>query len=123
MLFKMGKKQIISIYYHNDFSCFFSQVGQYVFEETFNLRFSVPFEQNNTTQSSQTLPKLRADQLETVRRLNALDIELYYFAEKLMYQRFNKLKAKDPQFEDRFAHLGELQYKSDINWNLDFTTP
>lgn len=83
----------------------------------------MPFEQNNTTQSSQTLPKLRADQLETVRKLNALDIELYDFAERLMYQRFNKLKAKDPQFEERFAHLGELQYKSDINWNLDLAMP
>lgn len=83
----------------------------------------MPFEQNNTTQSSQTLPKLRADQLETVRRLNALDIELYSFAERLMYQRFNKLKARDPQFEKRFAHLGELQYKPVINWNLDLTTP
>ncbi|KAL0281474.1 UNVERIFIED_CONTAM: hypothetical protein PYX00_002453 [Menopon gallinae] len=98
------------------------KVGQYVFEETFNLRFSVPFEQNNATQSSQTLSKLRADQLETVRRLNALDIELYQFAEHLMYQRFNKLKARDPQFEERFAHLGELQYKTEASWSADPTS-
>lgn len=82
----------------------------------------MPFEQNNTTQSSQTESKLRPDQLEKVRRLNALDIELYEFARVLMYQRFNKLKAKDPQFEERFAHLGELQYKSEFNWSLDSTT-
>lgn len=102
--------------------CVIFQVGQYVFEETFNLRFSVPFEQNNATQSSQTLSKLRADQLETVRRLNALDIELYQFAEHLMYQRFNKLKARDPQFEERFAHLGELQYKTEASWSVDPTS-
>lgn len=59
-------------------------MGQYVFEETFNLRFAVPFEQHNSTLSSMTLSKLRPDQVETIKRLNALDIELYEFARDLM---------------------------------------
>lgn len=57
-----------------------------MFEETFNLRFAVPFEQHNATLSSVTLSMLRPDQLDTIKRLNALDIELYEFARNLMYK-------------------------------------
>lgn len=59
-------------------------------------------------------------------QLNALDIELYEFAKKLLFQRFEKLKAKDTMFEERFNHLGLLGIKNGItefNWdrNLDET--
>lgn len=95
------------------------KVGQYVFEETFNLRFAVPFEQHNATLSSMTLSTLRPDQVETIQRLNALDLELYDFALKLMNRRFEKLKSKDPQFEERFAHLGELPGRGAAEFNWD----
>ncbi|RZF43969.1 hypothetical protein LSTR_LSTR014745 [Laodelphax striatellus] len=95
------------------------KVGQYVFEETFNLRFAVPFEQHNATYSSLTLSTLRPDQVQTIRKLNALDLELYYFALKLMNRRFEKLKARDPHFAERFSHLGELPGRgaSEFNWD------
>lgn len=97
----------------------YQKVGQYVFEETFNLRFAVPFEQHNATLSSVTLSMLRPDQLETIRRLNALDIELYEFARNLMYKRFEKLRSRDPQFSERFAHLGELPGRGAAEFNWD----
>ena len=69
--------------------------------------------------SSLTLSTLRPDQVAAVKKLNALDLELYDFSQKLMYQRFAKLKARDPQFEDRFAHLGELRGKGGVELDWD----
>ena len=102
------------------------QISQYVFEETFNLRFAIPFEQHNTTVSSSTLHHLTPKQEARVKELNALDIELYEFAKKLLFQRFEKLKAKDVNFDERFNHLGLLSGKNGVtefNWdrNLDET--
>lgn len=102
------------------------QISQYVFEETFNLRFAIPFDQHNVTVSSSTLNHLTPKQRGKVKKLNALDIELYEFAKKLLIQRFEKLKAKDAHFNERFSHLGLLTGKNGVtefNWdrNLDET--
>lgn len=61
-----------------------------MFEETFNLRFAVPFAQHNATVSAATLAALSPAQVARVRRLNALDLELYDFAKNLMLKRFVK---------------------------------
>ncbi|XP_026466779.1 heparan-sulfate 6-O-sulfotransferase 1-like [Ctenocephalides felis] len=86
----------------------FFKVAQYVFEETFNMRFAIPFDQHNATVSSAALNSVTSEQARRIHELNSLDIQLYAFAKKLMFQRFEKLKAKDANFEQRFAHLGEL---------------
>lgn len=65
----------------------FQKMSQYVFEETFNLRFVIPFEQHNATLSVTTLGNLRADQRRRVEALNRLDTELYEFAKMLLFQR------------------------------------
>lgn len=67
---------------------------------------------------------LRPEQQQKVQQLNALDIELYEFAKKLLFQRFERLKAKDANFEERFNNLGNLASKTGVtefNWdrNLD----
>lgn len=102
------------------------QISQYVFEETFNLRFAIPFVQHNSTVSSSTLNSLRSDQRRKIEQLNALDIELYEFAKELLFQRFEKLKAKDVNFEERFNNLGLLDKNgmTEFNWdrNLDEST-
>ncbi|KAJ6635297.1 Heparan-sulfate 6-O-sulfotransferase 3-B, partial [Pseudolycoriella hygida] len=86
----------------------FQKISQYVFEETFNLRFALPFEQHNATVSSSTMNNLRPDQRRKIEELNALDTELYSFAKKLLLQRFERLKDKDVHFETRFNHLGSI---------------
>lgn len=92
----------------------YQKISQYIFEETFNLRFAVPFEQNNTTVSSLTMSKLSTGQAAKVSSLNSLDIELYSFAKKLLFQRFEKLKSRDSDFKDRFDHLGDLPPKPGV---------
>ena len=64
------------------------QISQYVFEETFNLLFAVPFTQHNATVSGATLAALSPAQISHIRRLNSLDLELYEFAKNLMFKRY-----------------------------------
>nr|KAF7409184.1 hypothetical protein H0235_014036 [Vespula pensylvanica] len=54
----------------------YQKVGQYSFEETFGMRFAVAFEQHNATLSAATMATLNPEQLDAVRRLNKLDLEL-----------------------------------------------
>nr|CAI5853179.1 unnamed protein product [Callosobruchus analis] len=104
----------------------YQKISQYIFEETFNLRFSIPFEQNNSTVSSSTITTLTPEQTERIAELNSLDIELYSFAKKLLFARFEQLKAKDVNFNERFKHLGELVIRNnptDFDWDkLDDST-
>lgn len=65
----------------------YQKISQYIFEETFNLRFAIPFEQHNSTLSSQAFDILTDAQKKKIREMNALDIELYDFAKDLMFQR------------------------------------
>lgn len=58
-----------------------------MFEETFNLRFAVPFTQHNATVSGATLAALAPAQVSRIKRLNSLDLELYEFAKNLMFKR------------------------------------
>lgn len=95
------------------------RISQYIFEETFNLRFAIPFEQNNATVSSLTMSTLSAEQAAKVSQLNSLDIELYDFAKKLLFERFEKLKSRDSDFGVRFEHLGELPPKPGVT-NFDW---
>lgn len=97
----------------------YQKKSQYIFEETFNLRFAIPFEQNNSTVSSSTMPTLTATQAAKIAALNNLDMELYKFAEVLLLKRFDKLRSRDADFHTRFKHLGELGLKSgvtDFDW-------
>ncbi|XP_014210412.1 heparan-sulfate 6-O-sulfotransferase 2 [Copidosoma floridanum] len=98
----------------------YQKVGQYSFEETFKLRFAVAFEQHNATLSAATMATLTPGQLEAVQRLNKLDLELYRFATDLAFQRFRRLRDRDPYFVQRFKHLGELpsrQSATEFNWD------
>ncbi|XP_077293829.1 heparan sulfate 6-O-sulfotransferase [Arctopsyche grandis] len=92
----------------------YQKVAQYVFEETFNLRFALPFSQHNITVSSSTLNSLSHQETEAIRRINNLDVELYAFAKRLMFQRFEGLKKRDSDFVRRFAHLGEVASRNGV---------
>lgn len=84
------------------------------------MRFAVGFEQHNATLSAATMATLSPEQLERVQHLNRLDLELYDFAKNLMFQRFHRLRDRDPHFVQRFQHLGELpsrQSAMEFNWD------
>ena len=80
-------------------------MSQYIFEETFRLEFLVPFEQYNATLSALTLSELPSSQLEHIRQLNHLDVELYNYAHQLLEQRYERFKARDPHFEQHLSNI------------------
>lgn len=80
-------------------------VSQYLFERTFNLTFIRPFVQFNMTRSKPTLVHLTQAQLDKIREINALDIELYAFAKQLLRNRFVVVKNRDSHFEEYFGNL------------------
>jgi len=82
-------------------------MSQYVFEETFELRFKSPFTQNEDTYSSTTLNKATPEEVQRIREVNSLDLQLYAFGEQLLRRRFKQLKALDRDFEDHYNYLGE----------------
>lgn len=84
------------------------------------MRFALAFEQHNATQSAATVSTLSPEQLQAIRSLNKLDIELYNFAKNLTFQRENRLKERDPYFAQRMQHLGELPSRlsvTEFNWD------
>ncbi|XP_028136447.1 heparan-sulfate 6-O-sulfotransferase 2 isoform X1 [Diabrotica virgifera virgifera] len=98
----------------------YQKISQYIFEETFNLRFAIPFEQNNATVSSYTLTTLTSAQSEKIKKLNNLDLELYSFAKKILFERFERLKSRDADFKGRFKNLGVLNVKqgpTEFDWD------
>lgn len=70
--------------------------SQRLFEGTFRLRFLRPFEQVNETRSSQAANRVTPAELEAVRRLNHLDVQLYEYARKLMEDRLRRLDNAVP---------------------------
>lgn len=69
--------------------------SQYIFEQTFRMKFIEPFEQVHSSISSKTIAELSADKLKLVQELNHLDMELYEFGHQLLFQRFNQLKSQE----------------------------
>ncbi|VVC93040.1 unnamed protein product [Leptidea sinapis] len=84
----------------------FQKMSQYVFEETFNLRFAVPFTQHNGTVSGATRAALSPAQL-------ALSLYLYE-SQVFMNVRFEALKKRDSDFEFRWRHLGEVAPRNGV---------
>ena len=66
---------------------------QYLFEETFKLKFIDDFEQKNATTASRT--DLSPEDLERVKKINHLDIQLYEYAKELFLQRLQLQQQED----------------------------
>lgn len=87
--------------------------SQYVFQDTFNLRFKVKFFQAGHHSSSATLERMTKDQMKRIEEINHLDMELYRFARELMTRRFEELKSADTDFKSHYEHLGEEEEEDD----------
>jgi len=89
------------------------RISQYLFEETFNLRFKQNFEQlsSEDTHSGSTQEKLDPSVLLKIAQMNHLDAELHRFATKLLLQRFKQLSETDTHFSEHMDRLGQEKYK------------
>ena len=92
------------------------EISQYLFEETFNLRFKTDFDQLNRsdTHSGHSLDKLDDAVIEKIRNLNHLDLELYKYAKILLKDRFDMMKESDESFEE---HIDEVKKEKEFSWD------
>ncbi|XP_013781566.2 heparan-sulfate 6-O-sulfotransferase 2-like [Limulus polyphemus] len=100
----------------------FPKMSQYIFEATFDLYFLEKDEKQNSRNSGKDksekkalLHNLTNAQIEKIKELNKLDLELYQYAKKLLFYRFHFLKRTDPEFEDNFS-LATRSKLSNVNW-------
>lgn len=78
--------------------------SQYLFENTFNLTFKVQFEAQSQ-HSKSDISDLNDETLNRIRHINSLDIELFEYAQKLMRERFEKVKSDDVNFDKNYHSL------------------
>ena len=95
--------------------------SQYIFQETFNLRFNTRFSQYGRDHASKIHDRLNDHKIGDIEQLNHLDVKLYEFAKKVMMQRFEAIKKSDPDFEENFGHLsrGDSGLTNDIRGEHD----
>ena len=97
--------------------------SQYIFQETFNLKFKRKFFQYGRDHASKFLDHdvLSEAHVKKIEELNHLDVKLYEFAKEVMRGRFEKIKASDIDFEESFGHLarGEVNEIRDENEEED----
>ena len=91
--------------------------SQYLFEETFNLRFKTDFDQldKGETRSGASLDNLDQETIEKIRALNHLDIELYKFAWDLLQERFDAIKESDESYQEHISNIGKEKYE--FSWS------
>ena len=73
----------------------YQQETQYLFEQTFNLKFRDAFKQLESTRARSV--NLTESEKAEVLRHNELDIQVYQFAKDLFFQRYHKAKAEEAQ--------------------------
>ena len=91
--------------------------SQYLFEQTFNLRFRTDFDQlsRTDTHSGASLDKLDDGIIDKIKALNHLDIELYSFAQKLLQERFNFVKESDESYDEHISNIEKEKYE--FSWS------
>ena len=92
------------------------EMSQYLFEETFNLRFKTDFDQLNKsdTHSGHSMDKLEDEVIDRIMNLNHLDLELYKFAKQLLEERFEAMKEGDESFEE---HIDDVKKEKEFSWS------
>lgn len=88
--------------------CEYQQAAQYMFEEVFGIHFLTTFQQFNETHVTSVFRDVSLEQLQRVRQLNHLDMELYDYAKQLMHTRLERLKQQDPDFQSHYQGYGKL---------------
>ena len=70
--------------------------SQFMFEQTFGIKFTVPLVQKNNTHASKS--SVLPVQLDRISTMNALDVELYKYAKDLFFERLRAMRSKAPSF-------------------------
>lgn len=104
----------------NRLACFgileFQKISQFIFESTFDLKFKHSFFQLNRTHSTQIEMTVNNATLEKIKRINNLDMQLYEFGKKILFDRFEQLKHK---YDFESFERSKIDSLVDLKVNLD----
>ena len=76
----------------------FQKESQFVFEQTFGLKFGKSFEQKSRTFSKTMLSRLSPAVIRKIRLSNTLDVQLYDYAKEVFFQRLEYFKLLQSKF-------------------------
>ena len=71
----------------------YQKESQFIFEQTFGLKFREPFVQRSRTFSKTTLNRLSPGEIRKIQLTNRLDVQLYEYAKDLFLQRLEYFKT------------------------------
>ena len=94
----------------------FPRISQYLFQETFDLMFLDADTHSLHRNKRSLLDDFDSKTIEQIKIANYLDIELYEYAKELMFERFEKIKHRNPKLK----HLPVIKVAKDnndiVNW-------
>ena len=82
----------------------YQEESQFLFEQTFGLRFSLKFEQHNQTRASDAMAYVDDTNLPVIKQQNSLDLELYAYAKELFMKRVNFFKQENVEVTKQSAY-------------------
>lgn len=82
----------------------YQEESQFLFEQTFGLRFSLKFEQHNQTRASDAMAHVDDTNLPVIKQQNSLDLELYAYAKELFMKRVNFFKQENVEVTKQSAY-------------------
>lgn len=96
----------------------FQRDTQMLFESTFHIKFSRPFEQQNITHSNKAESKITEELIKKIKDINNLDVQLYDFAKLLFEERVKHLKASKSENKintPKHVSFSKSNMSADIN--------
>jgi len=94
----------------------FPRISQHLFEETFDLVFLDADTHAFHRYRRSLMDQFSAKTIDKIKRINALDLKLYEFAKQLLFERFAKLKHKNPKLRDLSVSSVAKDNNEITNW-------
>jgi heparan sulfate 6-O-sulfotransferase HS6ST1 len=94
----------------------FPRISQYLFEETFDFMFLDADIHSSHRIKRSLLDDLSTKTIEKIKLINHLDMELYEYAKQLLFDRFGKLKNKNPKLKNLSVSSVAKDNQEIVNW-------
>jgi len=94
----------------------FPRISQYLFEETFDIMFLDADTHSFHRNKRSLLDDFSTKTIEKIKLINHLDMELYEYAKELLFDRFGKLKNKNPRLKDLSVSSVAKDNDEIVNW-------
>lgn len=94
----------------------FPRISQYLFQETFDMMFLDAETHSFHRTKRSLLDDLDSKTIEKIKLVNHLDMQLYEYAKELLFDRFERLKRKNPKLKDLVVSKVAKDNMEIVNW-------